>query len=133
MRGRVCVRVCVIVFCIHTPSGCCFEMRQYVGRPEASIRPFLLFRADYSAKSYSSEYFLMSFEIQQKKFVSFFVCLNLAGGGKEHICRSDLISALVCEEQVARFVCAGVHMTRDKALLLCPVCVCTVYVRAWST
>ena len=56
------------------------KMRQYVGRPQASIRPFLLFRADYSAKSYSSEYFLMSFEIQQRKFVSLFVCLNLAGG-----------------------------------------------------
>lgn len=82
-RDSVRGRVCVIVFCIHTPSGCCSEMKQCVGCLQASIRPFLLFRADYSAKSYSSEYFLMSFEIQQRKFVSFFVCRNLAGGGKE--------------------------------------------------
>lgn len=85
--------MCVIVFCIHTPSGCCCEMRQYVGCLQASIGPFLLFRADYGAKSYSSEYFLMSFEIQQRKFVSLFVRLDVAGGGKENICLSDFISA----------------------------------------
>lgn len=81
----VCGGVCVVVFCIHTPSGCCSEMRQYVRCLQASIRPFLLFIADYSAKSYNGEYFLMSFEIQQRKFVRFFVCLNLAGGGEKSV------------------------------------------------
>lgn len=101
VRGRwcVCVGVCVAVFSIHTPSGCCSEMRRYVRCLQASIRPFLLFRADYSTKLYSSEYFLMSIAIQQRKFVSFlFVWIWLAGG-KEHIRWSDLISVLVCEEQ----------------------------------
>lgn len=58
--------------------------------------PSLLFRVDYGAKSYSGEYFLMSFEIQHRKFVSLVVRLDLAGGQGERICLSDFISALVC-------------------------------------
>lgn len=60
----------------------------------------------------------MSFEIQQRKFVSFSVCLNQAGRGKEHICRSDFISALGCvRSRLQGYAC--VHVTRDKALLQC--------------
>lgn len=57
----------------------------------------------------------MSFEIEQRKFASFSVCLCLAGRGKEHICRSDFISAPVC----ARSRLQDVHVTCDEAGLHC--------------
>lgn len=64
----------------------------------------------------------MSFEIQQRKFVSFFVCLNLAGGWKEKaqpICWSDFISALVCEEQVAGCVCVHLQLCKLHVMKNC--------------